>query len=129
MTQPNAQWRIDNIADIENLLSEHVVSLEKHGDQLRIRAPDGLEIILNPGDCLLRDGDRLGVMRVPDAERSVPVTRKIEVRCEQCNKPIEVDIDVLQDPATVWVVCSNECKEAYEFGLLLQGKNPSGLKH
>ncbi len=77
--------------------------------------------------CLLRDGDRLGVIRVPDEDRRMPVKQTIEARCEQCDKPLKVDVDVLQDPATIWVVCSDECKEAYEFGLLLAGKpSPPG---
>ena len=116
---PNAQWKLDNVSEIEALLTDHAVSLEVHGDAIRIRGPEGLEIILNPGDCLLRDGDRLGVVRVPDEDRHTPAMQTIEVRCEQCDKPIEVDVDTLQDPATVWVVCSDECREAYEFGLLV----------
>jgi hypothetical protein len=127
---PNAQWKLDNINEIEVLLVDHVATLEVSGDQLRIRGPGGLEIILNPGDCLMRDGDRLGVVRVPDEDRQVKF-QTIEVRCEQCNKPIEVDVDVLQDPATIWVVCSDECKEAYEMGLLLtSGADPDlNTKH
>ncbi len=125
MTHPNVQWKLDNIAEIEALLDEHITQVEKNGDQLRIRGPDGLEIVLNPGDCLLLDGDKIGTVRVPDADRRVKF-QTIEVRCEQCNKPIEVDIDLLQDPATIWVVCSEECKQAYEFGLLVAGKQPPG---
>jgi len=118
MVTPNVMWQLDNMAEFEVLLDDHVAQLEKSGDLLRIRGPMGLEIILKPGDCLMLDGDSLGVVRVPDAERQVKL-QTIEVHCEQCNKPIEVDIDVLQDPATIWVVCSDECKEAYEFGLLV----------
>lgn len=127
---PNAQWKVDNLPEIEALLVDHVAIFEISGEQLRIREPEGVETILNPGDCLLRDGDSLGVLRVPDAERQTKF-HTIEVRCQQCNKPIEVDIDVLQNPATIWVVCSDECREAYEFGLMLQGKGPpgSGLPH
>ncbi len=123
---PNVQWKVDNVSEIDALLVDHVAVLEVSGDQLRIRGPGGLEIILNPGDCLLRDGDRLGTVRVPDDKRRVKL-QTIEVRCEQCDKPIEVDVDVLQNPATVWVVCSDECKEAYEMGLLLTSGADPGL--
>jgi len=129
---PNFQWKLDNLDELEALLTDHVVVWETDGSALRIRGQDGLEIILNPGDCLLRDGNRLGVMRVPDEDRKSPIKQTIEVRCEQCNKPIKVDVDVLQDPATIWVVCSDKCKEAYEFGLLVAGKPPppdSNRKH
>lgn len=122
---PNVQWKVDNINEIDALLVDHVATLEVSGDQLRIRGPGGLEIILSPGDCLLRDGDRLGTVRVPDEDRKVKF-QTIEVRCDQCNKPIEVDVDVLQNPATIWVVCSDECKEAYEMGLLLSGSADPG---
>ena len=128
---PTAQWKLDNLQEFEDLLKSHVASLEMSGDQLRIRGPAGLEIILDPGDCLIREGDRLGTLRVPEAARATKRARIIEVRCEHCDKPIEVEVDVLQDPATIWVVCSNECKEAIEFGLLVSGQTPppSGLKH
>ena len=126
---PSAQWKVDNLPEIEDLLESHVAVVETSGDQLRIRGPAGLEIVLAPGDCLIREGDRLGVLRVPDVERAVKV-EQIEVRCEHCDKPIVVDIDVLQNPATIWVVCSDECREAYEFGLLVSGQTPpSGLQH
>jgi len=118
------QWQLDNLDDLKDFLKDHVAEWETDGSALRIRGPDGLEIILNPGDCLLLDGDRLGVVRVPSEDRRSPIKKTIEVRCEQCDKPIKVDVDVLQDPATIWVVCSQKCKEAYEFGLLVAGNPP-----
>ncbi len=126
----NWQWKLDNLAELDALLKDHVAMWETDGSALRIRGPEGLEIILNPGDCLLLNGDRLGVVRVPDEDRRMPIKQTIEASCAQCNKPVKVDVDVLQDPATIWVVCSEKCKEAYEFGLLVAGKPPgSPIQH
>ncbi len=129
-TMPNVQWQVDNLHEIMSLLSGHMATIEQSGDACRIRGPMGLEIVLQPGDCLVRDGDRLGVVRVPDDKRIRPKLQTIEVRCENCDKPIQADIDILQDPTSVWVVCSDECQQAYEFKLILLGQlSPFDTEH
>lgn len=121
MVAPNAQWRCDNQDEIEALLTEFVVQTERSGDCLLIIGPLGLEVELKPGDCLLIDGDRIGVMAVPDTERPQDKPQVIEASCENCEKPVRVQISVLQDPNTVTIVCSEECRTAYEFKQRMMG--------
>jgi hypothetical protein len=65
---PWAQWRPegnvkDNQSDIEALLANHHARCKRDGDNLMIQAWGGLSTHLEPGDCLVLDGDRLGVVR------------------------------------------------------------------
>ena len=60
---PNVQWRLDNIEAIESLLSEYEARVRQDGDRLLLQAVGGLSTHLNPGDCLLLDGDCLGIIR------------------------------------------------------------------
>ncbi len=118
MAQPNAQWKIDNQPELEKILADFAVQFERSGDHLLITGPMGLEIELAPGDCLLLDGERIGVVRVPVEAK----TDKLEVyasHCENCGKEVKVKVSVLQDPATVMIVCGSACLESLEFKLSL----------
>ena len=118
MAQPNAQWKINNQPELETLLADFAVQFERSGDHLLITGPMGLEIELAPGDCLLLDGERIGVVRVPVEAKA----DKLEVytsHCENCGKEVKVKISVLQDPATVMIVCGKGCLESLEFKLSL----------
>lgn len=69
---PWAQWRpegdtSDNMADIEELLSGHETRMKRDGDRLLLQGWGGLNTHLEPGDCLVLDGDRLGVVRAAAA--------------------------------------------------------------
>lgn len=71
MSNPTAQWTGNNIVEIQQLLRFHDAIALKDGDRCYISA-EGLNITLNPGDRLIREGDRLGVLRpataAPDPE-------------------------------------------------------------
>ena len=118
MAQPNAQWKIDNQQELEKILVDFAVQFERSGDHLLITGPMGLEIELEPGDCVMIEGERIGVVRVPKDSK----TEKLKVyasRCENCGKEVQVKIGVLQDPATLMIVCSDSCRESLEFKLAL----------
>jgi hypothetical protein len=61
--RPTAQWNGDNAQEIEHLLRHHVARADKDGDCCHIIGLQGLDIRLNPGDRLVVEGDRLGVLR------------------------------------------------------------------
>jgi len=65
MTLPNVQWRLDNIEEIERMLEPFHARVARDDDQLLIQAIGGLNTHLDPGDCLIFDGNRLGILRVP----------------------------------------------------------------
>ena len=67
MTTPTAQWKGDNQAEIENLLSAFVVRTDRFKDDLLITGINGMNIELHPGDCIIVEGERLGIVRVPEA--------------------------------------------------------------
>jgi len=60
---PNVQWKVDNIEQIEKLLEQHETRVKQIDDNLLIQGWGGLNIMLEPGDCLMLDGDRLGIVR------------------------------------------------------------------
>lgn len=62
---PNVQWKLDNLEEIENLLAPFHARCRQDGDDLLIQAWGGLNTHLSPGDCLILDGDRLGILRAP----------------------------------------------------------------
>ena len=116
MAQPNAQWKINNQPELEKILTDFAVQFERSGDHLLITGPMGLEIELEPGDGVIIDGERIGVVRVPKQVK----TEKLKAyasHCENCGKEVKVKIGVLQDPATVTIVCSDACRETLEFKL------------
>lgn len=65
MTLPNAQWRLDNIEEIERLLEPFHARVARDDDRLLIQAFGGLNTHLDPGDALILKGDSLGILRVP----------------------------------------------------------------
>ena len=70
MTLPNIQWTLDNIEEIEKMLEPFEARVAKDGDRLLIQAWGGLSTHLDPGDCLLFDDNRLGILRAPaDSDR------------------------------------------------------------
>ena len=63
---PHVQWRVDNLDEIEALLVDHEARMRVDtDDRLLLQAVGGLDTHLMPGDCLLLDGDRLGIVRAP----------------------------------------------------------------
>lgn len=65
---PWAQWRpegdlTDNLVEVEQLLSAHHARCKRIGDDLLVQAWGGMNVTLGPGDCLVLDGDRLGIVR------------------------------------------------------------------
>lgn len=73
MANPTVQWNGDNLPEVERLLRLHEASAFKHGDQLHILG-EGLSILLNLGDQLIIDGDRLGVLRPPTKAANPEIT-------------------------------------------------------
>ncbi len=123
MAVPNAQWKLNNQAEIEKLFPDFVVQFERSGDHLLLTGPMGMEIELEPGDCLMVDGERVGVVRVPVEAKA----EKLEVYgavCENCGKQVQVKISVLQDPSTLMIVCTESCRESLEFRLRMNGDLP-----
>jgi len=70
MTKPNAQWRLDNLDEIEAMLEPFQARCRADGDDLLIQAWGGLDTHLSPGDSIILDGDRLGILRVPTTPSS-----------------------------------------------------------
>lgn len=61
---PNAQWKVDNLEEIEHLLRDHEARCQlDENDTLLLQGWGGLDTRLNPGDCLILDGSRLGIIR------------------------------------------------------------------
>ena len=65
MTLPNVQWKLDNIEEIERILEPFEARVAKDDDRLLIQAWGGLNTHLDPGDCIVLDGNRLGILRAP----------------------------------------------------------------
>ncbi len=77
---PHAQWKLDNVDEIERLLDKFETRMQLNGDDLMIQGPavpgiaDRMTILLHPGDSVLVRTDpvtlqvSLGVLRVPDTE-------------------------------------------------------------
>lgn len=64
--KPNVQWQCSNLGEIEEFLEEYHVRMKAvEDDCLMIQGYGGVNILLAPGDCLVLDGDSLGVIRVP----------------------------------------------------------------
>lgn len=68
-----AQWRpegntTDNLREIEALLVNHHARCRRDGDRLLLQAWGGMDVHLEPGDCLVLDGDRLGIVRASATE-------------------------------------------------------------
>jgi hypothetical protein len=59
----SVEWNGENAAEIEGLLRLHVARADKEGDQCCIRGIDGMSIVLDLGDRVMIEGDRLGVLR------------------------------------------------------------------
>lgn len=58
-----AQWKGDNVAEIERLMSAIVARADKQGDKLHIIGLGGLDVTLELGDSVILEGKRLGVRR------------------------------------------------------------------
>jgi hypothetical protein len=61
--RPTAQWKGDNAQEIEHLLRDFVVRADCDGDRCRLIGLKGLNILLEPGDSVIVEGSRLGVLR------------------------------------------------------------------
>ena len=69
---PHVQWRVDNLDEIEALLIQHQARCRVDtDDRLLLQGWGGLDTHLNPGDCLLLNVDRLGIVRAPDSSDTV----------------------------------------------------------
>jgi hypothetical protein len=62
---PNVQWRVDNLDEIQNFISPFEARAAADGELLLLQAWGGMNVWLNPGDCLVLRGDSLGIIRVP----------------------------------------------------------------
>lgn len=65
---PWVQWRpegdlTDNQDEVETFLEEFETRCMRMGDNLLLQAWGGLNTELKPGDCLVLDGQRLGIVR------------------------------------------------------------------
>ena len=110
MAREGVQWRCDNQAEIEALLHPWEVQVEKSGDVLRVRGMGGLDIELEPGDSLLVEDGRLGVVRVP-VEAKKPLSEKITVPCDECQRPVQTYQEIVMSPETFGIVCGEVCFE------------------
>lgn len=57
-----AQWKGDNVPEIQGLLNNHHVRVDKEGEYLHVQGI-GLDTTLRLGDSMIVDGDRMGIMR------------------------------------------------------------------
>ena len=53
----------DNLDEIQEFLAVYEARCKRSGDNLLLQAWGGLNTELAPGDCLVLDGDRLGIIR------------------------------------------------------------------
>lgn len=61
---PHVQWRVDNLNEIERFLQDFQARCRVDtGDRLLLQTWGGLDTYLNPGDTLLLDDKRLGIVR------------------------------------------------------------------
>lgn len=68
MPRATVEWKGDNVKEIERVLRNHVVRAEKAGDRCVITGADELNLVLNLGDRIAVEGDRLGIFRkTPEA--------------------------------------------------------------
>jgi|AGTN01.3.fsa_nt_gi hypothetical protein len=61
--RPTVQWQGDNAKEIERFLSAFVVRADRDGENCRLIGLKGLNIVLAPGDSVVVEGERLGVLR------------------------------------------------------------------
>jgi hypothetical protein len=106
VVRQSVQWQGDNADQIERLLREHVARADKEGDQCRIRGVDGLNIVLELGDRITIDGDRLGVLRkaVADAEPMVVWTGTNLREIAEFLKTFQVRLDVVGQTLFVYEI-------------------------
>lgn len=71
---PTVQWQGDNAAQVEHLLRHHAARADKEGDRLHIIGLAGLDLMLELGDSVVVEGDRLGVMRKQQGSVDIEVT-------------------------------------------------------
>lgn len=57
-----AQWRGDNVQEVERLLGNHLARAAKAGDKLKVTGI-GIDLELSLGDTVTVDEDRLGIIR------------------------------------------------------------------
>ena len=63
---PHIQWQCDNLKEFEEFLDAFHVRMQPAPDDcLMIQGYGGLNVLLAPGDCLVLDGDQLGIVRAP----------------------------------------------------------------
>ncbi len=60
---PTVQWTGDNAREIEHLLRQFVVRADLEGEKCRVIGLRGLNLLLEPGDSLILEGERVGVIR------------------------------------------------------------------
>ena len=71
---PTIQWQVDNLREFEEFLEPFHTRMKREGDSLLLQGHGGMNITLDPGDCLLLDGESLGVVRAATAqELALPV--------------------------------------------------------
>lgn len=108
--KPHAQWKGDNAHEFVNVLRPFEAKVERSGDNLLISGPLGLEIELQPGEAIVVDGDKIGIVRVKQDHRN---KRKISVPCAHCKKPIEVYEEIYNAGDTLGITCGQPCYDAY----------------
>ncbi|MCH8228098.1 MAG: hypothetical protein IIC63_06765 [Proteobacteria bacterium] len=62
---PNVQWKVDNWDEMQDFIKDFEARCIPDGDRLLLQAWGGLDTVLEPGDCLVRRGDSIGIIRVP----------------------------------------------------------------
>jgi len=62
---PNVKWQVDNLDEIRDFIEPFEARAASDGELLLLQAWGGLNVWLNPGDCLVLRGDSLGIIRVP----------------------------------------------------------------
>lgn len=56
----------DNIVEIQNFLEPFEARCKRFGDALLLQGWGGMNTELAPGDCLVLDGNRLGIIRTEE---------------------------------------------------------------
>ena len=62
---PNVQWKVDNWDEMQDFIKDFEARCIPDGHRLLLQAWGGLDSVLEPGSCLGRRGDSIGIIRVP----------------------------------------------------------------
>lgn len=71
-----------------------------------------MDIELKPGDCMVQNGDRIGVLQATERRPSRQVLRPL--RCGWCGKPVELEVDESIPTEELIVACCPDHDQALD---------------